>query len=290
MTKGIIISSAQRHGKYLPLLLAKKLEKNEIPVLLSSIAWPRDEIIIHSDGNYDHVSKGTCQGEHRSNFAWNGGTFLKGDDFIIGSLTANPKEKQEATHRALGISRGYYFDISEELNALNFIKVSGKDFFKSCFPHMDIIYNICNTKKILFTYNHEKLVKTGKKMEELTGYNLITIPLEEAKFASVGFIEFGNKIVLDKRAKKTKKILENLDYEIITTSFGLKKINRGMGSLRCVTTEMPIELEKLVMIDIRNIRSSYDKEYLYMRSILFNLQGDIVAQENIGNKLKLKEN
>ncbi len=289
MTKGLIISAAKRHGRYLPRLLARKLEENNIPSLLSVLTWPRDELVVYNDGSYNRVDKGTIQGEHRSDFAWNGGTFLKGDNFIIGSLTANPAEKQEATHKALMVDKGYYFDISQELDALNFIKVEKRNFFKSSFPHIDVIYNIGNTKKVLFTYNHEKLIKTGKKMEETTGYKLILLPLEEARFASVGFVEFNDKIILDKRAKQTNKILRNLGYDTITTPFALKKVNQGLGSLRCITTEMPIELEKLASININDIESNYQREFLQMSALLYDLEGRIIVEEDYRNKLKINK-
>lgn len=255
MSNGLIISSAAAHGKYLPRLLAKKLEKNGIPVLLSKVCWPRDELAIYLDGNYDNVQKRSYQGESFSHFAWNGGTFLKGDNFIVGSLTGNPENKQEATHNMLGVERGFYFDISRELDALNHIKVNrDRDFFKSDFPHMDVIYNIGNSSRVLITYDHPKLIETGERMESLTDYQLVTIPLEEARFAAVGFVEIGNKIVIDRRAKKTKKVLEKIGYEVITTPLSLKETNGMGGSLRCATTEIPIELERIKLMHPNNAR------------------------------------
>jgi hypothetical protein len=290
MKKTIIISSLKMHGKHLPHLLGRKLQKKGIDVLLSRIAWPRDELFFYSDASFDKISKGTCCNNYSKSFVWNGGTYLKGDNFILSSATANPIEKRDETHKILGVKNSYYFDISEELDSLTSIKVSNKDcFFKSSFPHIDTIYNIGNTTKLLFTYNSFKLIQTAEKMQELTGYGLVTIPLIEAKYASIGFIEIDDKIVLDKRAKKTKKILEKIGYEVITTPFGLKKTNRSFGSLRCITQEIPFDLEKIIFMNPNNAKNTSQKIKLEY-GLFFNLKGDVVLlDDNVGcYRIKLK--
>ena len=254
MNKAIVLSSCIIHGRFLPKMLAKKLEKNGIDVLLTDLSWPRDEIYIHSNGKVDTVIKNTAQGDSMSNFAWNGGTYLKGDNFILGSLTANPIEKQERTHKVLGIDNGHYFDISEELDSLNHIMVGKRHiFYGSDFPHIDAIYNLGNSSGELFTYDNKILIETGEKMCDLIGYDLTVLPLEESRFASVGFVEVEDKIILDCRAKKTKKILEKIGYQVILTSMALMNTNRGRGSLRCITSELPFEIDNLELVDLTKI-------------------------------------
>lgn len=198
---------------------------------------------------------------------------------MIGSATANPKEKRKETHRRLKVANGFYFDISEELDSLNHIRPSGIEFFMSSFPHIDSIYNLGNSSKILFTYNHPKLIETGERMQELTGYSLKVLPLEEAIYAAIGFVEFEDKIILDRRAKKTKKELEKIGYKVITTPFGINKTNKQTGSLHCMATEIPIKLENLVMTDEKYPSGDV--------SIFFNLDGKSVLDESCF-KLQLK--
>ena len=280
MDETLIISSNEGHGKYLPTLFAKKLEKNDIPVLLSSVCWPRDELFFYQNGRYDYVQKGTCQPDFQPHFAWNGGTYLEGNNFIIGSLTANPQSKQKSTHYVLGVEHAFYFDISEELDSLSHIKLNGKrNFFSSDFPHIDLVYNICNIAQTLLTYNHPKLIEKGEDMAHKTNYSLKTIPLEEAVYASIGFIEFGEKIMLDKRAKKTRKVLKNLGYEVISTPFALKKTNSYGGSLRCMTREIPIPLERIVL------KNPEDYRFVGSRFI-YNTKG-IIATNELGRSLQL---
>ncbi len=274
MDETLIISSNDAHGKYLPTLLARKLEKNDIPVLLSSVCWPRDEFFFYPDGKCDYVQKGTCQPDFQPHFAWNGGTYLEGNNFIIASLTANPESKQKATHNVLGVENGFYFDISEELDSLSHIKVNGKrELFSSEFPHIDLVYNICNAAQTLLTYNHPKLIEKGVDMAHKTNYSLQTIPLEEAVYASIGFVEFGEKIILDKRAKKTKNILKDIGYDVITTPFALKKTNSYGGSLRCMTQEIPIPLERIVL--------KRPEDYSFVgRNFMYNTKGQTIKTES----------
>ena len=253
MTNGIILSTNNSHGKYLPQLLAKKLEKNGIEVLLTNVSWPRDELIIYENGSFENIKKGTTRVQSSPHFAWNGGTFLKGNNFILGSQTANPVEKQDLTHKILSVETGYYYDISEQLESLKHITVSkNKSFYTGTFPHIDIIYNITNKTKTLFTYNHPKLISQVEQMASDCNYNVQILPLEDASFAGIGFIEIGEHIVIDKRAKQSQKILSNLGYNIITTPFKLDKTNNGSGSLRCITTELPIKKEKIRIIHPSN--------------------------------------
>jgi hypothetical protein len=242
MENGIILSSSHIHGKDFPLIdFANELRKNGISALLTNVKWPRDELVFFSNGLCDYVEKASDESQCSSDFSWNGGTFLKGNNFIIGSDTACPKSMRKNTHNILDVAEGFYFDISRELDSMKHVSVSGNNmFFNSYFPHIDILYNIGNYTKKIFTYDSPVLRDTAEKMANSCGYDVFCLPLDEAKFASVGFVEVGNKILIDKRARSTKGLLSKLGYDVFSTPAALVNTNQKFGSLRCSTTEVPL--------------------------------------------------
>ena len=288
MPNTLVISGNEGHGKYVPKWFANRLEKHGIPVLLARCMWPRDELYFYPDGRFHNVQKATMQWEYEDNFAWNGGTFLQGDDFIIVANGENPSEKNKKTESILGVSQGYYHDISDELGELSHISVSGKyDFFKPDFTHIDIIFGIGNRARTLFTYDHPTLLRKWAQIAEQIGYILRSVPLDEARFASIGFVEWWDYMLLDGRAKWTRRVLESVWYRVLMTHFWLEKTNRKGWSLRCMTTIAPVSWESLVIERLEDIWDTSERmnaEY----SLLYTADGKRVLTEGFRNKLQIK--
>lgn len=287
MNQGIVISSSPIHGRFLPRALARKLEENGIPAMLTSVGWPRDELKFYADGRYDYVQGNTIQHLNMTHFAWNGGTYLQGSDFLLSSANGNPIEKRAATHAVLDVENGYYFDLSSEMDALTHIRISGrgKPLYQSSFSHIDPLYNLTNRIPGLYTYDTPTLIETGEKMSSMTGYPLVRLPTSEAKVLAVGFVEFQDKVILDSRAWKTRRILENIGYDVVATPWGIGKTNRNGGSLRCMTTELPISLDQLMFLHPNEFGGiCHAGEY----SILSDRHGKRVAPASQGVGFALK--
>lgn len=273
MEETLVISTNRVHGGFLPKLLARKLKRKGIPILLTPVGWPRDELLVHKDGKIEYIQNGTIQDKLSPHFGWNGGSFLRGDDFIISSKDSNPEDKQETTHEVLDIAKALYFDISDELAALGDVVVAGRTPFRRA-NHIDMVYNIGNTIRKIFTYDHPLLRETGEQMATLTGYSVATVPLEDAGVLGLGFVEYGDKAVVDRRARGVRRVLKEEGYKVIPTPFGLRKTNAASGSLRCMTEVIPLDLEKLVFseqekfplflgIDGRPVKTKGPRELVY---------------------------
>jgi len=292
MKSTLILSNHHCHGKTEMENLGRKLIKNNIDILFSRTPWPRDEFLIKSDGSVLYVEKCLWTQESIPHFAYHGGTFLKGDNFILASKTANPKSKQKETEKVLNVENGYYYNIEKELDLLSHIELSkGKSFFKSSFPHIDSIYNLGNSSKKIFTYNEDTLIDTGYGMCLDTNYDLEVFPLSEARYAAIGFVEIGDKIIIDCRAKRTKKILEKIGYNVITTPHPLINTNSNTGSLHCITADCPISYHRFKFNYLNDIKG-YGKRFMdnSIEDLLFsNLSKKWAEAEFFNSNFLLKD-
>ncbi|MHA1827766.1 MAG: hypothetical protein ACTSX6_03860 [Candidatus Heimdallarchaeaceae archaeon] len=220
--------------------LAKEIQKRGVKVILTNVSWPRDTFYFHKDETFTEVnSRNQGQINDCPHFAWHGGTYLLGTEFVIGSDSILPKSKREYTHRELRVKRGIYLDVREISRDFDGVAVSGnKDFFLDV-EHIDPFFNIANRKRKLFTYDTPRSIAAGRRLETETGYELIVLPKDDAEVAGIGFIELGDHMAVDKRARATIKVLETLGYKIIETPVPLVTVNKRHGSLRCITLEIP---------------------------------------------------
>jgi hypothetical protein len=243
----LVLSGSPIHGN--TLKIAKRLESSGIDVLLTCVGWPRDEMLFFPDGTYIHNQKATIQGECLDHRAWVGGEYLRGIDFIL-ATSSMPPSKRRGTVRVCGALEGFFYDIGDGLDALKNIQISGNQFYgRDILNHIDVSYNIGNFSRKVFTYAHKELLKVADQMRRDCGYDIVELPLEDARFASVGFVEIGEAVVIDCRAKKTSRILESLGYTVIQTPYPLKNTNRRNGSLRCITAELPADFNALKFRD-----------------------------------------
>jgi hypothetical protein len=244
----VVLSGCRIHGK--TIKIARDLEKRGVNVLLTEIGWPRDEMVFLKDGGFIHCQKGTIQGSSLEHRAWVGGEYLVGGDFLIGT-TAIPEKKRKKTVDVLRLREGFFYDIDKEIDELREFSVSGReDFYDSKMQnHMDMIFNIGTRKKHLFTYENKRLEEKAREISKDIGYETITLPIKDALVAGVGFIEVGDSIVIDRRARGSIRLLKSLGYNTIPTPYGLKQTNSRGGSLRCITTELRLNFEELEFAD-----------------------------------------
>ncbi|MBN1896916.1 MAG: hypothetical protein JW789_04310 [Candidatus Aenigmarchaeota archaeon] len=266
----LVLSAAKGRGG--TIALAKKLEKHGVDVLLPNpkiYAWARDEFFFQDDGHYLSVQKASSPPEAYGHEAYHGGKILKGDGFLVASDSVGRKRRKK-TVRKFGFDEGFFYDIAKELNALSSIKVSGNETFygSSSYRHIDAIFNLGNRKKSIFTYSHPKLLAKAKEIRNDTGYDIVDLPLSDAEFASVGFVEIGDSIVMDCRAKESAGILKSMGYNMITTPKPLTEINQKNGSLRCITAELPVDFEKLEFY-----KPGEEPEYSFSSSDFTNTKG-----------------
>ncbi|MBI2004465.1 hypothetical protein HYS72_03310 [Candidatus Pacearchaeota archaeon] len=232
-------------------LLADEIANHGLSPVLSCLRWPRDELFFYENGKYDYVQSGTIQPDFWEHEAYHGGRFLKGNDFIITSDAIDIK-KREKTQELLNAKIAFYLPVGEMQKNLSEIKPNGKDIHSENGTHIDTIVGITNLNKTLFTYDHPKLIKMVLGVADKTNYNFKTIPLEEASYLAINFLELGDHIVIDKRAKKTQKIMKDLGYKIIKSPQPMENTNKGNGGIRCITTEIPKCYDKLLFYDKEN--------------------------------------
>lgn len=264
-------------------LLAEEITKHGVNPILIGIKWPRDELFFYSNGRYDYVQSETIQPEMWEHEAYHGGRFLKGDGFLIGSDSMNPK-KREKTELLLGVKKGFYLPVKEMTKFLENILINKKKIYPS--THIDTIMGIANKNKTLFTYDHPELKSVVEKISKEINYNFKTIPLEEAGYLAINFIELGNHIILDRRAKKTYKIMKNLKYNIIKSPWPMKDTNKGGGGIRCITNEIPKCYDKLIFYNEENKdKFPYFDEIEASRAMLRNLKGEaLITFDNYNGK------
>ncbi|MFC1731651.1 hypothetical protein ACFL6I_15145 [candidate division KSB1 bacterium] len=235
------------------LPLAKEIQARGVDVVLTPMSWPRDMIYFYEDETYTEInSKKSDQVRDCTHAAWHGGAYLVGDNFMIGSDRVIPKSKRRATLDVLMVERGIYISIHERLfpSILDGLPVSGNpEFYRDEVWHIDPFFNLGNKKRIIVTYNEEKLEKVGEELAQDIEYKLVLLPIEDAAFAAVGFIELGDSLVVDCRATASMGILQNEGYNIVPTPVPLEEINRGGGSVRCITREMPKVKHKMKFHD-----------------------------------------
>lgn len=259
-------------------LLADEIAKHGINPILTDLKWPRDELFFYNNGEYDYVQSGTIQPEYWNHEAYHGGMYLKGDNFIIGSDSMN-LEKREKTERLLDAKKGFYLP-GREMNEI--LLQEDQVIYKS--SHIDLVVGITNLNKTIFTYEHLELMKIVKEIACETDYNFKTIPLQEAKYGAINFLELGNHIVIDRRAKKTKKILKNLGYKIIKSPKPMIETNKHGGGIRCITNEMPKFYDKLIFYNEKNKEKFYNFEIEQSTAMFRNLKGEGVIIQDYRDK------
>ncbi len=232
-------------------LLAEEISKHGVNPILSVMRWPRDELFFHQDGKYEYVQSGTIQPKWWEHEAYHGGRFLKGDNFIIGSDSMNI-EKREKTEELLNVKTAFYLSVGEMQKNISGIKPSGEKLYSKNGTHIDTIVGITNLYKTIFTYEHPKLMEIVWEVVNRTNYKFKIIPLEEAKYVAINFLELGDHIVIDKRAEKTQKIMKDLGYKIIKSPKPMENTNKNEGGIRCITNEIPKCYDKLIFYDEKN--------------------------------------
>ncbi|TKJ17163.1 hypothetical protein CEE44_01350 [Candidatus Woesearchaeota archaeon B3_Woes] len=220
--------------------LAKMIQENGVNTILTQVPWARDRLFFHDDETFTEINRRDPRQERDcTNYAWHGGAYLIGDGFMIGDDNGIPSARKE-TQRVLGVERAIYINILAGIREFGEIPVSGySEYYASYSNHIDPYYNLGNFKRTLFTWDTSLLVPIGTELAKEFGYELITLPMDEAKYAAIGFIELGDHMVVDCRAEQTMGILEQIGYKILPTPVPLEEHNRRGGSLRCATTEMP---------------------------------------------------
>lgn len=222
------------------LPLAKKIQESGVNTVLTPLSWPRDTLYVNSQGKVEEVSrrkKGSV--EACPHYAWHGGAYLTGDNFMIGEEAGIPENRKQ-TLEALGVKDGIFVDVKPFYKHFKDIEVSGSSrFFDEDMFHIDPYFNLGNLKKTIFTWDVPELVNKAYEISKRTGYNIESIPLSDAEFGAMGFIELGDHMVVDCRAEKTMDVLEKVGYKVLPTPEPLIELNRKRGSLRCATKEVP---------------------------------------------------
>jgi len=251
--------------------LAEEIAKHGINVLCTVIGWPRDELFFHQDGTFDYVQKATIQDEWCRHEAYHGGKFLKGNEFILAS-DAMIESKRKETLKMLGIEHAVYLDLDDCFKELEGIAVSGCKFYSpSGLKHIDTLFNLGNYKKVLFAYDSPASSNLAKETAKKIGYDAVALPLEDASFASVGFVELGNHIAVDCRAKKTIKIIGGLGYNVIPSPMLMEETNKKGRSIRCICTEIPKCYDKLEFYPFKE--DAHDFSMDARLSLFWNLEG-----------------
>lgn len=281
MDKTLVLSGYEVHSSSDMFDLAAHLEKNGIPTLLTTLLWPRDDMFAYPDGTVESTMnlKGALKG--LSHCAYHGGAYLKGDGFLIGSDSVIWKSKRESTEKAVGVERGVYVDISDALDSISHASPKIKpNLYRGSFPHIDLVYGLVNSAKRLVTYDSLELTKIGESICEKLGYELLVLPLSQAEYVAVNFVEFDDKVVVDKRAKVTRKLIERLDVDVVPTLKGLEKSNYRSGGLHCMTNEIPLALDSIVT-EPRNGES-------FWHALFYTTDGMRCGLKDNGYHLRLK--
>ncbi len=240
----VISCNSEFFSHYNTRPLANELVRRGVNILLSRDSWPRDELFFYPDGRVEYVPldyKEYKDFKLPLHEAYAGGKFLKGNGFIIASDTMN-LEKKANTLSALGVEKAFYLDLTKAFEYfLDYHEryCYRKNFFNDEQRHIDRMVNIGNTKRMLFTYDAPVLQDILKDVASEIGYSLVCLPREESGFGAINFVELGNHMVVDKSAKRTIKVLEELGYKIIRTPTTMSFCNIKGGGVRCSCTEIP---------------------------------------------------
>lgn len=220
--------------------LAQLIESMGVKTMLSANCWPRDSFFFNDDDTVMVVNiKNKDQKKAAPHWGWFGGAYLLGDNFMIADTGGIPS-KYEATLNALKVDKGFYLATDKFYDLVKDISVSDyNEFFRPDSWHIDPFYNIGNYKKTLFSWDSPRMIKEIEYIAKEVKYDVAVLPMDDAKFAAIGFIELGDHIVIDCRAEKSMTILESIGYKVIPTPEPLIHINRKGGSLRCATKEAP---------------------------------------------------
>ncbi|MFA6072624.1 MAG: hypothetical protein WC758_00740 [Candidatus Woesearchaeota archaeon] len=284
----LIISHKDQHPDIAKetFALAKTIQSKGVNVILTPYSWPRDSLFFPDSNSFIYVNPTKKdQVKDAPHLGWYGGAYLLGDDFMIADSHGIGIKRQE-TLNALKVSKGFYIDTQKFYDDFKHIVVSGNDRFHHPESfHIDPYFNIGNLKKILFTYDVSSLIEEGIRVAKEVKYDLVPLPLEDAKYAAIGFIELGDHIVIDCRAKKSMKIIENLGYTIIPTNEPLIRINQLDGSLRCSTKEAPLIKHKM---KFHSFQYGYNKEGPAYGSFFGNLEGNMMIMDDSKTR-KLRE-
>jgi hypothetical protein len=241
---GLVISCNPRFKNYYETLpLAKELARRGVNVLLSKEDWARDELLFQPDGRVEYVP---CEHEQYKDFklppheAYEGGKFLKGKGFIIASNSV-AEEKRDQTALMLGADKSFYLDLRQAYDYfISHNRGISRHFFEDeNGRHIDRLVNIGNTRKILFSYDAPVLREALRDVASETGYLQAFLPREESGFGAINFVELGDHVVVDKRAKGTIEMLEELGYDVIPTPRAMVFTNIKQGGVRCSCTEIP---------------------------------------------------
>lgn len=220
--------------------LASAIHDGCLDVLRTIVPWPRDQLHLREDGSFVYVPDIVNEAVNYDHEAYHGGKILVGDGFIIASDSVL-QHRRKRTLEELSADEGHYYSMLQPMKVFRKEGVVGNPSFyiDSVFRHIDRFFNIAGRKKKVFTYDNPLLMEMGKDMERKTGYDLVLLPQSEAQYAAVGFIEVGDKVVVDRRAHKSMDILKEQGYRIIQAP-PMIMTNRKGGSIRCLTRELPV--------------------------------------------------
>jgi len=270
-----ILSRAKRREA---ILLANRIRDNGVYVLGVRLEWPRDGLFFYNDGSFTWVdTESKKQVEMCPHMAYIGGLYLKGNDFFVfchfeksSAEGSKLKDTFKIFYENFGISKVVMLKVGHFAGALANVSVSGNDkFYGSDICHVDTILNIGNLKKKVFTYDHTKLLEAADYVSGQTGYDVVPLPLGDAAFASVGFVELGDYMVVDCRAEGTADVLKSVGYKVIQSPIPMEATNKMFGSIHCLTTEMPDIYKKSKFHPFKGRGNNYEA----YRSMFTNLEG-----------------
>lgn len=236
----VLSTSTNSHASRDIQKIKRLFQKHDIDVFETGLSWPRDELYFLDNGQYLYVQTGTVQEEWiYGHFAAYGGTYLQAEDLLITSDRKANLKLKEKTADFLGLSKTHVVPVSSFVPCLEHIAVSAnKTFYRS--NHLDPFMNLLPKAKKLVTYDHPHLLEEASLLAGKVDYSVISLPLMDAAYAAVGFVESNNVLFIDDRAKQSQEVLLPYVDKVVGVP-PLLKTNQFSGSLRCMTNEVPVD-------------------------------------------------
>lgn len=251
MKPTIVLSASQRR----PVSLVKKItwifQDHGVDVFHTPLDWPRDELFFLPTGEYDYVQRGTIQEKWSDNFAWHGGTYLKGDGFLLSSMLESNIEREQKTKLLCKVDDIYYLNVLPAMASMHDVAPFSQPNFFVNNTHIDVLVGVSNTVRTFFAYDEPRLLSRLENVADTVGYDIVPIPKSEARYAAINFVESSGVLFVDGRAKKTKNIVRNYGVQVASVP-GLDTANKHYGGLCCMTTACPVDKKYALHSDIKS--------------------------------------
>jgi len=198
--------------------VALRLQEKGFRVHKVDCHWPRDKYIWFRDVyvyNYNEYSEGGC--------------FVFGKNYFIASAEIDPYATAQQKTKRL-----------EELFKAPFYLVPSMEWYGYRLVHIDMTISIIESRKLLLVderhYNQQK--RLFEKLAYEQEQNLVKVGTRsEARLWPLNILVIEEKdrttVVANSEAKRTLKILNKYDLDIITVKF--VETPRRRGSIRCIT-------------------------------------------------------